>query len=92
MTNSIAPYSSNKMTVTFSSTTKKPSETISLKKIISKYKKEKLKLLSIVENGSLLDSTTNKEFFIRYFVYICQKSSWHGSKHLINLRYHCCET
>lgn len=82
--------SSNKMTIAFTST---PTENkLSLKNIVSKIKEEKFKLLDIVENGSLLDSKTNKEFFIRYFIYICQRSSWHGSKHLINLKLHSCET
>lgn len=93
VTNSIIRllHISNKMTVTFSSTVKPTKTKKCLKQIISKYKEHKLELLSMVENGSLLESKTTKEFLIRYFVYICQRSSWHGSKHLINLRRHSCE-
>lgn len=80
------------MTVAFSPQVKTTETKPGFKNIISKYKQEKLKLIEIVENGSLMDSKTNKEFFIRYFIYICQRSSWHGSKHLINLRQHSCET
>lgn len=80
------------MTVTFTTQPKPTENQLSFKNFISKYKKEKLKLLKIVENGSLLDSKTNKEFIIRYFIYMCHRSSWHGSKHLINLKRHSCET